>query len=1413
MLNFSPIINKLRKGESQGDPYKSITENKTVKGQKVQLSEIPDRLSHVYINGMNEIYSGLPKANEFIVDYTNAYIDFNIVNDNQNINVSYTGIGASFFPASRIWTKENNGEVLETLQNIVDAGETAIENLGQVNEAIDNAETATINANNAAINANTKATLANDKAVLANNAAILANEKALLADTKATLANDKATLADTAATNATNITNTATIAENARVIAENERTANESIRKTNETNRVNRNAEFKNCGVYSETTQYKEGNEVSYNGSSYRAKINTLGNTPPPYPTIENTWWTATSLKGVDGSGGDMFKYLYDSNNDGIVNDSDKLGGQLPSYYQKKIFEQTTIPSSPITDDLWIDISTAPYILKRYNGSQWVDVGGSGTGNTQVLIFENEVILNAETSNVSIGITEFDNNTDFLMVHQNTTYIKKGSHYTINANGISIDKISGNWTNGTILVFTVFKNIAVEAPEYNGQYIINGSITNEKLSDDIKNSINEANTKATTVSDSLISHEANESAHGLGTGLVNTKSLTFGANTIKHTGKASVFPEINLTGKHYVNLLGKDGDCENTTKWLSYQAILSLDSTNKVIGANSIKTTVNADTGASFWCAEDSVLLSKMNPNKYYMLSGYLKNGNASAMYLQLYTNGTGNMSKVSSFVADTTKFTRVVAKIKPSDWGTGTTSIIAGVLTNGTTGQYSYSDGLMLNEISADDYNLTDDQLLAKYPYVESYGCLQNLYLENRRHNHVINGNGEEGIGYWGYNNTTPVNPRFSGGYFICEDDDAGFSEGYTQYIMVNSNTTYSYRHIYKAGTANARFIIHGLDSSMTTVQSSIVDFNTASTSDVIITGSFNTGSNTIYLKVSMVTGPGASYLGIAYHKECMIVGGATPPSAYKSCDLQRFVLEGKFTSDDKVKIKDGRLTGELWWKHKTLFGKDYDVIFNADHTGFKSIKLPITPYSYVRNSEIVQKYDGNMLSPVTSLTAADQTYTDSALSHVWITVSDADSGWTETINPNNDEAKLPLNGWKAVGNNGTRYTTWIRIGGATSDWMSYPDGSASFASIESTNATSVTVANVSPFKVGDKVTAWGVATGTITAIEGNSLTLSVMAGSFAVPVNTAIARVDVPGTDERILSWCKTNIAPNYPGYQLHYKCNSPELITDINVHVHGDLWSIVPGDNYVTVDSGIVLGEVASFVNSSGDYYTNNTIVGISSYFRNKADSICAVYKNLNYDTKAIIRNTISYGYGNADAQITGANYDTNATYTVDYQILKTLHAQSFSSLTLSYAQDVFSAISSIGKAVEQKQQHDSTLDTLVDLSMYEEFTIPPCSCRFGNFSSGILLNQQFVQFRAVKKAVPIISLSNMITYYYNGSGSIVIPPSDVQYVISSLTRFGFRMSAQYVGSDSTIRNALINNGGSFTTTIKADCRGRL
>ncbi len=59
--------------------------------------------------------------------------------------------------------------------------------------------------------------------------------------------------------------------------------------------------------------------------------------------------WTAGSSGGTgSGSGGgDMYKSVYDQDNDGIVDNSEKLGGQLPSYYS---ISGHTHTESQITD-------------------------------------------------------------------------------------------------------------------------------------------------------------------------------------------------------------------------------------------------------------------------------------------------------------------------------------------------------------------------------------------------------------------------------------------------------------------------------------------------------------------------------------------------------------------------------------------------------------------------------------------------------------------------------------------------------------------------------------------------------------------------------------------------------------------------------------------------------------------------------------------------------------------------------------------------------------------------------------------------------------------------------------------------------------------------------------------------------
>src|SRR5690606_21496486 len=83
-------------------------------------------------------------------------------------------------------------------------------------------------------------------------------------------------------------------------------------------------------GVYREDVQYDKDDLVYYYDATvsgvFVALQSTYGN-----PPTNTEYWTTFML-----GGGDMNKAQYDYNNDGVVNDSDKLGGQLPSYYAKQ---------------------------------------------------------------------------------------------------------------------------------------------------------------------------------------------------------------------------------------------------------------------------------------------------------------------------------------------------------------------------------------------------------------------------------------------------------------------------------------------------------------------------------------------------------------------------------------------------------------------------------------------------------------------------------------------------------------------------------------------------------------------------------------------------------------------------------------------------------------------------------------------------------------------------------------------------------------------------------------------------------------------------------------------------------------------------------------------------------------------
>lgn len=874
-----------------------------------------------------------------------------------------------------------------------------------------------------------------------------------------------------------------------------------------------------------------------------------------------------------------------------------------------------------------------------------------------------------------------------------------------------------------------------------------------------------------------------------------TPTIAYGMNNvIKTTGKNSVSPKFSIQGKTVVNLLGKVGNSEDVSKWIIFQCTTALDTVNKVFGNSGIRVTITAPSGNDY-----IDIGSLINKTKYYCVSGYVKNLNGTKSVLGFFNGAI--IQPDSCVVTDTTAFKRVWYKLKPSDFGTTYNQItrcVYGAATN--SGVF---DGIMLEEITASQYN---DSNFQPSPYVDSYSCLQNPYIEVRHDNLVRNGNGKEGLAWWMQQGTP--NPCIENGYFKFTDDDENVNEGLYQYIYVKPGNTYSGRAVIKADTCNAKFTILEVDDYGNHLQETRKDYITSNTTDTVATLTITVSHNINKLGVFILCDGGT---GTAYFKEVSLVEGTTPPTQYLPCRIEKCVLETKLTSDDFIVYDNGEVTGSLLWKHRTLFGKDYDWGCNADFTGFK--RLQMTAFiTNVSNSMVdnLVKFNGDMMSNVSACNGLNQFANNGT--GTYINVADSETGWSETLNPNSDEVKAFMNGWKATSVNSTagRYVFWQSVVDNSIPSV-VPQTTVATAYVASSG--SLVVADGTKFAVGEWIL---VLSSTLTgqyvltqigAISGNTLTIGNYAA--AIPVGAVVARTDSGTSDLRVLSYCKNNIAPNYEGYQIHYKLANPEPVTDTNCHIHGDIPKFDVGENYLYLDSGMVVGEITNPTSSDGNYYRINDTYGnlYTNLLKNKVENFIAEYKNLIYDSAWSQAFGASTVYGKVSLYKTTANFDTNATYTVDYRILATIAPQ-IGTIGCSYSQDVVTALNKVQEEINNRQEHNSILDTIVDLSLYEQKNISWFICPWYAASGSLWIT--VIVPMTIKKSIPIITLSNLLIY--TGSNGNVDITS--KFAVYSIQYSNGVLRVMYYTSDSTTISNIKSYGVEIANlSIIADCRGRI
>ncbi|PYI52553.1 hypothetical protein [Paenibacillus flagellatus] len=451
--------------------------------------------------------------------------------------------------------------------------------------------------------------------------------------------------------------------------------------------------------------------------------------------------------------------------------------------------------------------------------------------------------------------------------------------------------------------------------------------------------------------------------------------------SIINANRTSRLKDLRVTGRTLVNLLGRDGNCEDQTKWGSFQATHTLDANNKVYGNHGFKVAVSSGSSGSTYKSNVS-----FRAGKYYVLVGEAKNGNASHVLISL--SGSGGVS--SMLLSDTTKFNILWCKVAPiSDVHLNLDLSVIGM--NGT---YGYFDGIRLFEISAAEYaaldSMTSAQIAIKYPYVDDMKSVNAVYAMNPGRNLLPpfsewgKTGGDGNFNVLGSYEVQLVAPTNSSSFFDSPKIQFVVGQSYALSATVTSG---SFMQIVDS---------QGILASVTdTVRTVTFTAREASTSFIRYSQS-NSGTFKVenpILNIGSTALPfepqNPSYLFVP---DCQLRSNVDGSVAD--------VLEGKTITR---RFRETVLDGFIQWL--------YDHASSG--TGYKGVYFQAS--NAVINSGFAIKYDGtplkNTLNTTEYRTGADKLLLNT---NVNITIANSDSGWGDNFTPSTEEIKAYFMGWK---------------------------------------------------------------------------------------------------------------------------------------------------------------------------------------------------------------------------------------------------------------------------------------------------------------------------------------------------------------------------------------------------------------
>ncbi len=505
--------------------------------------------------------------------------------------------------------------------------------------------------------------------------------------------------------------------------------------------------------------------------------------------------------------------------------------------------------------------------------------------------------------------------------------------------------------------------------------------------------------------DALNTHLAEYSQEVVDTLPHQSITLSHGLNAIRAPRASLLKPK--FTGRTLVNLLGKDGNCEDAGKWVDWQAVHVLDASNRVYGSASIKATCNTGTNGTI----NLLVPQTLKTGVKYLVLAEIKLGTATNS--GMYMSNVGMYLKNNAPVFNASNFATVWKVYSPAN-NVSNTGIICDITPlNGTI----YVDGIRLYEITQAEYNaldnMTDAQIAAKYPYVDSVQVVQNPAVK------------AEGV-----NLLPPFSQWILDSHYTIETSYSVkltptdiYQQGNSPPIPVLPGQNYTLVVPDFAG-ANFYWSIHKWSSNKV----DLGELNNTAANKII---SFTVPNDVYYISIHTAN---QQTTGSFVFRNPMLVFGDIVPDHFVPHDPSFLYLQTPLYEGETLEEIDGQWVRTKKWEKKVLDGS-LDWQFYLDFEGYKSVSF--AKNDFVNRTGYCVKYDGKILKLILGMEHGFDGFTPvrESLGAVFISIPDTDSGWGDSYTPTVDEIKAYFYGWKMYDNinpansysSGTK--AWVKI------------------------------------------------------------------------------------------------------------------------------------------------------------------------------------------------------------------------------------------------------------------------------------------------------------------------------------------------------------------------------------------------